>query len=355
MNNNTAKLKRVVIKEEMVALTGDWLSALILNQFLYWSERVRDFDKFIKEEKARANDEVKIEIELQHGWIYKTADELGSELMVGVSSSTIRRRIKELVSAGWLNERRNPIYKWDRTLQYRPDIRKITLDLQAIGYALAGYPLVLTDAICTVTDGNGGVTDQSEQDAGTIPEITTETTTDTNSSRDFLQDVTDFDQELFGDAHDRPVGWRACDEKEYAVCGRVAHHWRSGILPRQTKFIEDGIVGAAELLAMHSGDLRQTLLTIDEYHQEYQDAGRDFTVAGPQSLVNEIPAFLSRQKQDSSQSSPKYKIVPRELDEDDAKQDKGNDQTVGEPEPQGAFDGAGRPRRAVPAARRFRP
>jgi hypothetical protein len=48
------KLKRVVIKEELVALTGDIIEAIILNQFLYWSERVEDFDKFIMEEKETA-------------------------------------------------------------------------------------------------------------------------------------------------------------------------------------------------------------------------------------------------------------------------------------------------------------
>ena len=48
------KLKRVVIKEELVVLTGDIFKAVILNQFLYWSERVKDFDKFISEEKVRA-------------------------------------------------------------------------------------------------------------------------------------------------------------------------------------------------------------------------------------------------------------------------------------------------------------
>jgi hypothetical protein len=49
--NGPIKLKRAVIKEEYVALTGSVDKALILNQFVYWSERVRDFDLFVKEEK----------------------------------------------------------------------------------------------------------------------------------------------------------------------------------------------------------------------------------------------------------------------------------------------------------------
>ena len=47
-------LKRVVIKEELVELTGDFRPALILNQFIYWSERMYDADKYIMEEKERA-------------------------------------------------------------------------------------------------------------------------------------------------------------------------------------------------------------------------------------------------------------------------------------------------------------
>lgn len=47
------RLNRVVIKEELVALTGDFKLAIVLNQMLYWSERRSDADKFILEEIER--------------------------------------------------------------------------------------------------------------------------------------------------------------------------------------------------------------------------------------------------------------------------------------------------------------
>ena len=47
------KLKRAVIKEELVELTGDFRPALILNQFIYWIERMYDTDKYILEEFAK--------------------------------------------------------------------------------------------------------------------------------------------------------------------------------------------------------------------------------------------------------------------------------------------------------------
>lgn len=173
MTKQPRKLKRVPIKEELVALTRDFIKALALQQFLFWSERVDDFDAFIIEEKTR-NPEV--EIELHHGWIYKSAKDLHRELMFGksLSSATVRRRISELVEDGFLGERNNPNNNWDRMLQYRPNILFIQTELQKLGYALDGYPLVLTNnAFCTVQKGSFTV----QNDILHSEEAITETTT----------------------------------------------------------------------------------------------------------------------------------------------------------------------------------
>lgn len=151
------KLKRVVIKEELVELTGDFKSAIVLNQLIYWSERIKDTDDFLIEEKERIEkygnyefDSEKAEIlkdTLTHGWIYKKAAELAEDCLVGLSSTTMGRILKSLVSHGWIDERSNPIYKWDRTKQYRVNIAKIQHDLNKIGYALEGYSLDKNSAI----------------------------------------------------------------------------------------------------------------------------------------------------------------------------------------------------------------
>ena len=136
-------LKRVVIKEELVALTGDFRPALILNQFIYWIERMYDTDKYILEEKERAlKEDMEINIIESKGWIYKTAEELNDELMIGMSIPTIRKYIKQLVEAGYLHQRKNPKYNWDKTLQYRVNLYKVQLDLAKLGYALEGYKLL---------------------------------------------------------------------------------------------------------------------------------------------------------------------------------------------------------------------
>lgn len=136
-------LKRVVLKEELVELTKDYKKAILLNQFIYWSERVSDFDKFIAEEKERcAKNDIENNQEFLNGWMYKSAEDLSEETMLGLSKSNMGAHIKSLVDNGWLSERNNPIFKWDRTKQYRVNIIKIQQDLFKLGYALEGYPLI---------------------------------------------------------------------------------------------------------------------------------------------------------------------------------------------------------------------
>jgi hypothetical protein len=169
------KLKRAVIKEELVALTGDYISAIVLNQFLYWSERTKDFDAFIEEEKQRDQG---VQIALTKGWIYKTSEEMRDEIMVTVSADTVRRRIQGLVEHGWIDERRNPIHKWDRTLQYRPNIWNIQTDLQEMGYTLEGYPLQVAECIPHGAESKVQGAESNPHGAGTIPETVTETVTE---------------------------------------------------------------------------------------------------------------------------------------------------------------------------------
>lgn len=96
----------------------------------------------IKEEAAR---DPEVEVILLHGWVYKKAEELRDELMlVKVSAQTVRRRVDDLVEQGWLLKRSNPHNSWDKTPQYRPDILKLQYELYLLGFALDGYPLLIS-------------------------------------------------------------------------------------------------------------------------------------------------------------------------------------------------------------------
>jgi DNA-binding MarR family transcriptional regulator len=171
MTKEPKKLKRVVIKEELVALTGDFKKAIILNQFLYWSERIKDVDKFLIEERKRMEDhgieirEEDVVNDLQNGWIYKKAEELSEETMLGLSKSNMGKHIDFLVENGWLDKRRNPKYQWDKTYQYRVNIVKIQMDLQKLGYSLEGYPLFTDDT--EVLKQNSEVTEMKHRSSKT--------------------------------------------------------------------------------------------------------------------------------------------------------------------------------------------
>ncbi|HEY0090236.1 MAG TPA: transcriptional regulator, partial [Candidatus Lokiarchaeia archaeon] len=106
------KLKRAVIKEELVELTGGYREAIILNQFIYWSERICDFDKFIEEENKRRIENA--EIEKTNGWIYKSIKELKTEVMINLSESNFKRYVNVLIEKGFISKRTNPKYKWDK-------------------------------------------------------------------------------------------------------------------------------------------------------------------------------------------------------------------------------------------------
>lgn len=189
------KLKRVTVKEELVALTGNYISALMLNQFIYWSERTKDADEYIEEEKTR-NPET--DIELLHGWVYKKADQLNEELMLDLSATTIRRYIVKLIDSSLLRERHNPKQKYDRTLQYRPDILEIQRQLHVLGYALEGYALYASQGANLQNEDCNQLNEVSRlqnvdlklQNIGAIPEITPEITTEITHTRGVCEEKT---------------------------------------------------------------------------------------------------------------------------------------------------------------------
>lgn len=150
------KIKKSVIREDLLSITGDYRKAIILNQFIYWSERVDDADKFIKKE-----------------------NEIAQEIMLGLSSSQVRRHISGLVDMGYLSKRNNPKYKWDRTLQYRVNLVNIAKALKANGYSLNDYKISIPEDNeapnahqCAIN--NEPMSNQNVSNEGAIPEITTD-------------------------------------------------------------------------------------------------------------------------------------------------------------------------------------
>ena len=182
--NNMEKLNRAIIKEEYVAITGDFIKAIILNQFIYWSERINDVDKYIIEENKRLCQKGDNPIELTDGWIYKTCEELSKETMLNLTNATIRNHISKLVELGFLDERQNPKYKWDRTKQYRVNLINIIKALSDKGYHFQDYKYdvsLIKNAILKNKNGSLKTENGSYENQNAIPKTTTETTTKTTT------------------------------------------------------------------------------------------------------------------------------------------------------------------------------
>lgn len=141
------KLKRVVIKEEMVAVTGNAINALILNQMVYWTEILNKADQETQKEieqykKIGMDHKVeKLEAQLRNGWFWKSAKELSDELMDISSRATIDRKLRELVDAGFLETKKNEENKFDKKNHYKVNIDFLRRELKKLGYALEGYAI----------------------------------------------------------------------------------------------------------------------------------------------------------------------------------------------------------------------
>jgi len=136
-SGRTRKAKVAMLREEFFDLTQDpWIST-VLNQLFYWSQRVSDFDLFLKEEITSHS---KNKDSAQYGWFYKSATELSEETMLRVTKVTMRKYLHLLIEKGWISERTNPRYKWDRTAQYRVNLKALHIDLQKFGWDLPGLP-----------------------------------------------------------------------------------------------------------------------------------------------------------------------------------------------------------------------
>lgn len=173
------KIKKAVIREDLLSITGNYKEAIILNQFIYWSERVNDADKFIEVENEIARKNGEEEREPLYGWIYKTAEELADEIMLGLSASQIRKYIANLVDYGYIQKRNNPKYKWDRTLQYKVNLVNIAKALKANGYPLSDYKIDVPEYNaesnahqCAINKNK--MSDQTVAGDEAIPEITTD-------------------------------------------------------------------------------------------------------------------------------------------------------------------------------------
>jgi hypothetical protein len=266
--NSEKKENVCVVRECVYKLLGDFRLALVLEQFIYWTHKTYTYDKFLAEEleRIKKNGE-EVTIEKTHGWIYKTTNDLAEELMNVASRSTLSRDIDKLVELGYLEERNNPKYKWDHTKQYRPDTIKIQKELYAIGYIHPKIGIskeLIEENEQSIVHGEqsgvhgeqSGVHDEQSDvhDEQTIPEITTETTSE------ITKELKDSESK---DSHSRQpenIDWDKLAEESEQISKQRKDEMRE-------RFAENGFVG----------DRDAVLRNLYEYDSDLQDIIKAFS------------------------------------------------------------------------------
>ena len=129
------KYRFIMIREELVTLTGDPSIAALLGQFMYWSQQVTDFSLYLEEEKKSSSKNQP----LNHGWFHKSIHELIEETMLNVSVMTLHRYLRFLVERKWIQTRTNPECKWDGRTQYRVNLSKLFREFHEHGYNIPRF------------------------------------------------------------------------------------------------------------------------------------------------------------------------------------------------------------------------
>jgi len=140
------KLKRIVIKEELLALCdGNFNEALVLDQLIFWQGIVNENDREIQEQidkkKKLDLDTQSLEKKLRHGWFWKTAQNLSEEIMNYRSEDVIRTTLRKIESKHFIESRNKIRGPWDNTKGYRVNLEYIQQELQKLGFSLEGYSL----------------------------------------------------------------------------------------------------------------------------------------------------------------------------------------------------------------------
>ena len=307
-------LKRAVIREELVAITGDTTTAILLNQMIYWNIRKIKADQSALEDATVRGTKPN----LSDGWVYKKAEELKDECMISGVERTINRKMSDLVSSGILEKRRNPIYKWDKTLQYRPDYAKIHSLLGPTGYAIQTiFEKVedFYDCVMPILNRRGlffnrqtvetkRQTDASKRHSvaskrpsvGAIPENTADITSEITTEKTCVEDLT-VKKPIYGAAS----GASEPTSKEW----RKIRHKLADIFCDTTElpFIESGKPAAAETLwygplkaiyRLAGYDIEVARKLIRDAYQKGIEA--ELTLSTPKSIVKMVVSDVARGK-----------------------------------------------------------
>lgn len=140
-------LKRTILREEFLILTGSPLRALVLNQFLYWTGRFFEFDRIILEEKIAAtqsgNQSPHDFLCFQNkAWFFKRMVDLKDEIMLDVSDDDLWSSVVYLIQNDWVESQKIDENDQKDTFRFCCHIQKIQQDLGQLGYVLPHFSLL---------------------------------------------------------------------------------------------------------------------------------------------------------------------------------------------------------------------
>jgi hypothetical protein len=167
------RMKKAVLREDMMALTQEVTQAMVLGQMLYWTKTLDKVNDWLFEENKRLAEVELPQHEYNYGWIYKSAREMREDLMNAFSEDAIQRAFSALVTKGVLMKRHNPIVRYDRKLQYRIDIVFLRRLLKDRGYEMTDFQLAtIPQEAAFIPHGAVSMTQGAETITETITKIT---------------------------------------------------------------------------------------------------------------------------------------------------------------------------------------
>ena len=167
------KMKKAVLREDMMALTQDVTQALVIGQMLYWTKTLDKVNDWLFEENKRLAEAELPQYEYNYGWIYKSAREMREDLMNAFSEDAIQRAFSALVTKGVLMKRHNPLVRYDRKLHYRVDILLLRRLLKDRGYEMTDFQLLtIPQEAESIPHGAVCITQGAETITETITKIT---------------------------------------------------------------------------------------------------------------------------------------------------------------------------------------
>lgn len=172
----------LVIRDEYLVLTdGDHCAAALLSVFEFWHNvKLANAEQALIEGEVADKEGIapKQSPEL---WVYKSQAELQDDMLGLFGETKIATAIRWLIGQEYIATRSNPHYKWDHKAQYLFCTAKVQADVS--------QKYVSPFRKNTVSKAQKHGT-RSRKNTATIPEITTETTTEKKSrKRDLLYET----------------------------------------------------------------------------------------------------------------------------------------------------------------------